>query len=728
MLRSSKLARSPFMISALLVVVTFRPATAQEDPPGSASFRIAQAELEAGQAWEARGLFERAIHEGYPKAAGYRALADAYLALDNRLFDAREALERSLAADSSDVATWYRLALVSLRLDGLDAENRARRALREVLLRDPDYAEAFERWRRLYLDRDDALRVAGILGAHLDESYRPELALRRIAVLHDAGAYDEALRELERFRSQVGSIGGSGGEHAAAWSYYMGVTLAALGRDEEGWRHYRQGLEAARDASDLDLYFANLAPLLPDDVREDWPDRSLSSRRDELVGWWNRRDPLPMNGVNERWVEQQRRIRFVRETFKYRKPLAVERLNALQTEGLVLPTVASLSDGRALDGRAEIHLRHGAPDMKAGVGQDECGFWYYRREGLPEDDSFAINFRRMFFGNDCVVSRLPTTPMGHGHFAPGGMEPWDRLRIMDETKVDLALALGSDSYPFEIAERIPLDVAPANFSYRPGTTELTVYFSVPVEAVAAGTNQARYRKGLVVYDQDWKEIARTSEEMRYNLGEALPGDAPGAAFIIDLFRARIPPGDYHLAIQLDDRHGEGIGIWKGPVTVRAFGPRRLELSDLLLAADVRSEGLPRFTRYGRVVMPLPSRSLVRGQPLFLYYEIYNLAAGSDGMSRFRIEYAIRSERLDRSAIRRLFEGLAGLVGVRDEPDGVVLAFDREAELTEGDLWPEALSFDTRQLDPGAYRVEVTVKDRLAGETRAEQAVEFTIVE
>ncbi|MGH7562813.1 MAG: hypothetical protein ACREK5_00090 [Gemmatimonadota bacterium] len=346
--------------------------------------------------------------------------------------------------------------------------------------------------------------------------------------------------------------------------------------------------------------------------------------------------------------------------------------------------------------------------MKAGVGADECGYWYYRQEGLPEGESFAVNFGRSgdlrtpaeSFGNDCVFSSLPTTEMGLGHFAPGGLEPWDRPRIMEETQVDIAIAQGSDSYPFEIAERIPLDVAPANFSYRPGTTELTVYFSVPVEAVAAGTGQARYRKGLVVYDRDWREITRISEEMRYTLGLARLAEAPGVAFLIDLFRARIAPGEYHLAIQLDDRAGDGIGVWKGPVTVRAFGPRRLELSDLLLAADVRSEGLPRFTRYGRVVMPLPSRSLVRGQPLFLYYEVYNLATGPDGTSRFQIEYSIHSERLDRGAIRRLFRGLAGLVGVRDEPDAVVLAFDREEELGEGDLWPEALSFDTQRSTPG----------------------------
>ncbi|HUP01017.1 MAG TPA: hypothetical protein VM737_05785 [Gemmatimonadota bacterium] len=507
----------------------------------------------------------------------------------------------------------------------------------------------------------------------------------------------------------------------------MGVTQAALGRDAEGWRHYLRGIQTASNGAALHPYFADLEPLLPEDARRAWSGWSLSTQRAYLEGWWNRRDPLPMSDVNERWVEQQRRIRFARQNFQYRKPMDFERLTALQAASLGHLPLAFRFDERAMDDRAEIYLRHGEPDMKGGVGADECGFWYYRREALPKGQSFALNFGRTKLGNDCVFRRVPTTDMGRGHFAPGGMEPWDRARIMNETEAELAVALGSDSYPYEITERVPLDVAPANFSYQEDATELSLYFSVPTEAVASGSEWARYRKGLVVYDRAWKEITRQSEEMEYVLGPVRAEDAPGVAFLIDLFRLQIQPGDYHLAIQIDDRNGEGIGVWKGPVAVRAFRPGRLDLSDVVLAGSVRSEGLKRFTRYGHAVLALPSGTLLRGQTFFLYYESYDLIARPDGRSRFRVEYAIRSERLDRGAIGRLFQGLAGMVGVREEPDAIVIAFDREEEV-EGRTWPEVLSFDTRQLAPGTYRVEVTVIDHLAGDVQAQEAVEFTIVD
>ncbi len=694
------------------------------------TFQQAQAQLDAGSPWQASHLFERAIHEGFSKASGYRALAEAYLALNNRLFDARKALERSLAADSTDAATWYRLAEVNLRLEGMDAENRARRALREVLRLDPEYPGAFDRWHRLYLDREDARELSEILGSHLDENYQPDIALRRIAVLHDVGAYEEALRELERFERQLGKDG----EHAAAWSYYMGVTLAALGRDAEGWQHYLRGIQAARGVADLDPYFADIEPLLPEDDRRAWPDWSPSKDREYLMGWWNQRDPLPLSDVNERWIEQQRRIRHARETFQYRKPISIERLTSLKGNGTGLPTLAIRLDERPMDDRTEIYLRHGEPDMKDGVGDDECGFWYYHRQRLPEGKSFAVNFRRgadfdslgQFFGNDCIYSELPTTDMGRARFAPGGIEYWDRPRIMEETAAQLAVALGSDSYPYEITKRIPIAVAPANFSYLPGTTDLTIYFSVPTRTITAGTEGARYRKGLILYDHDWNEVARRTEEVAYTLGSQDEAKR-GETFLVDLFRLQIPPGDYHVAIQLDDRNGEGIGVWEGPVTVRGFASGRLELSDVVLAGNVESGEPGHFTRHGRKVLPLPSRTLLRGQTFFLYYEIYDLLAGPDRRSRFRVEYAIRSERLDRGAVRRLFKGLAGLVGVREEPEAIVLAFERE-EKVDGGLWSEALSIDTGELAPGTYRVDVTVIDQLAGNAETRQAVDFTIIE
>jgi tetratricopeptide (TPR) repeat protein len=155
--------------AAGLVALAAPPAGAQE--AGAEWFAAGQAALARGDAWEAARSFERAIREGYPRAAGYRALADAWLAADNRLFYAREALDHAVAAQPDDVAGWYLLAGVNLRLDGYDAEMRARKAFHEVFRLDPWYRDAWERWSGLYLDTGDLAVVAAILEARLQATY-----------------------------------------------------------------------------------------------------------------------------------------------------------------------------------------------------------------------------------------------------------------------------------------------------------------------------------------------------------------------------------------------------------------------------------------------------------------------------------------------------------------------------------------------------------------------------
>jgi len=617
--------RSTWGLALLLLLVP--PARAQSPTPGHESFRRATAALESGDARQARELFERALHEGYPKGPGYRALADAWLALDHGLLEARKALERSLEADPSSLEDWMLLVEINQRLGGLDAEMRARAAMREILRRDPTYEGVYGTWRRLYLDRKDAARVEAILASHLEREYDPRVALDRIDLLVDVRAYDRALVELDRLDRQPGLEG-----HVGPSSYYRGVALAGLGRDADGWRAYRRGIESARNLDGLARYYVDLAPLLTDEEEEAWPGWGLRRQKRFLLAWWNRRDPLPLTEVNERWAEHRRRMRFVLETFPFRKPVDLEKLTSLGGTGLGLPTLALRVDGRAMDDRAELYLRHGAPDMKAGVGDDECGFWYYRREGLPRE-SFAVNFRRsigggggaestsapsLFRSNDCVFALAPTTDMGRGHFTPGRVLPGDGPRIQEEVGADLALAMGTESFPYRTDDRIPLEIDPATFAPVDGLVELVVYFGVPV----GGEERMRYRKGLVLYDEDWNELGRRTEEMEYALSDEVIGTGEWA-FVVDLFRVWVAPGTYHVAIQVDERDDGRLGVWVGEVEVDDPAADGFGLSDLVLAADISTErGPERFERYGQVVRTLPSRAFSREQELHLYYEIY----------------------------------------------------------------------------------------------------------
>lgn len=685
-------------------------------------------------------MFERALRAGYPKAPGYRALADAYLALDHRLLNARQALERSLEADPSPIEDWMLLVEINLRLGGMDAENRAREAMREIMRRDPTYEGVYGKWRRLYLDRKDARRVEAILTSQLEHSYDPEIAFYLIDLLCDVRAYDRALAELDRLDRQTEPAA-----HAGKKSYYRGVALTALGRDEEGWRAYRQGIESARDVGDLARYFVDLAPLLTAEEREALPAWGLRLQQRFLLGWWSRRDPLPLSEVNERWVEQQRRMRFVLETFPFRKPVELEKLTDLGATGLGVPTLALRFDDRALDDRAEVYLRHGAPDMKAndwktGMGDDECGYWYYRREGVP-GGAFAVNFERpehrefwgapdavstpsLFGGNDCVFSLYPTTPMGLGHFDPGHgpMEAWELPRIREKVRKDLAVALGTESFPYRTEDRLRLEVDPATFAAVDGRTELVVYFAVPV----VSEERMRYRKGLVLYDDDWNEVARATEEMYYTLAGGGIGSGD-AAFVLDLFRAWVAPGTYHAAIQIDERDSGGLGVWVETIEVEEPAAAGVGLSDIVLAADISTAGPARFMRYGHVVYAFPPRAFAREQPLHFYYEIYGLGVDRTGATAFRVDYTVRADHLDRSALGRVFGALKGVVGMHDEPDGLTFSFERFGPLAERGVWPEYLSIDPDELRLGQYTLEVEIIDHVSGDQKMHRAETFTIV-
>jgi hypothetical protein len=716
------------VVVAALSLGVLRGAAAQER--GAQAFAAGQAEMSAGDAWSAREQFERAVRDGYPPGPGYRALAEAYLRLDNRLFYAREAIERSLAAEPDDIASWYLLADVNLRLDGGDADSRAREAFHRVFRIDPFYRDAIERWGRLYLDPADQKVVADILAEELDRHYQPEIALLRIDVLFDGGFIEESRREIERFRSEVKEE-----RYLARLSYYAGVVRAALGDEHDGAGYYFNGIAFAHTLEDLAPYYADLEPLLSEAERVTWETGDVAARKEMLLGWWNARDPLPLSDVNERWVEQQRRIRIARETFRWKKPITKEKLVDVGGTNVGLPSIAIRLDGRPLDDRGAFYLRHGDPEDSSHPRPDECGFWHYDRDELP-GGGFAINFsdgggERGFLGNDCTFSTVPTTPRGLQHFAPGagGLAPWDAPRVENETRAQAALGLTTDSYAYDLERPIDVTPDPATFSYFGRVTDLALYFAVPLPEIEVRDDRSRYRKGLVLYDAGWNEITRWSEEMDAVLTRVPEEDGETTWYLIDLFHVRILPGTYHYALQVEDLQGQGVGVRKGALRVPRYSSTGLEMSDLVLSAGIAASGrVNRFARYGQTILPLPPRRFLRNQALYLYFETYNLQRDDAGQMTFRVDYTIRSERLDRNAIEKFFGGLKGLVGIEEEPGVVTLSFERSIPHPGRGVWPEYLSFDTSALAPGLYSLEVEITDHAFYDRTTRRTASFRIVE
>jgi len=698
------------------------------------NFSAGATSLASGDAWRARELFERALREGYPEGPGYSALADAWLALDNRLFYAREALERSLEADPEDLDNWMRLARVNLQLEGGDADPRARRSLHEVLRRDPLHDEAYRLWSRMYLVPEDSRTLAAEFAYSLEGEYDPDLALRRIDVLADAGEIEAAREGIEEFRRRVRQE-----RYLARLSYHAGVVLAALGETKSGAAYYFNGLGFARTLEDLDPYYRDVEPLLTEAERRAWEEAPVARRRAFLTGWWNARDPLPFSEVNERWVAQLERNHLARTAYQWKKPASKSKRVALGGRDSGLPAVDVELDGRALDDRGAFFLRHGRPEETDGVGAQECGFWLYRNEAFGADGEVAVNFttgsgsilgtRGQFFGNDCNFTTIPRTGRALEYFAPWGLAGTDLLRAQEKALEDFEQGLSTDTYEHRVEDVIPLEDLPTGFSAFRHGTDLFLFFSIPLSSVEIENDQYRYRKGLVLYDARWNELLRRTEEADAVVARVPEADGRSEYYLVDMFRVRMAPGAYRFALQVDDLNGDGIGVVKGPLRVRRFSATGLELSDLVLSSEaIQGIPPPRFARHGIPVVALPTRSFLRDQPLGLYFETYHLSPGTGRELKFRVDYTIRARELDRSAIERFFGGLRGLVGVREEPDAITLSFERTIPWSAGAVWPERLSFDTSALEPGTYSLEVAVTDHNLYERQVEAETSFRIVD
>ena len=112
--------------------------------------------------------------------------------------------------------------------------------------------------------------------------------------------------------------------------------------------------------------------------------------------------------------------------------------------------------------------------------------------------------------------------------------------------------------------------------------------------------------------------------------------------------------------------------------------------------------------------PNPAARVGPGAPLAAYFEIYHLRPAPDGLARFEYIYTVKSaERDPRIWIQRAFSP-------RKTPDPISAT---RGEEQPGTLRRQFVSVPVQSLPPGRYRLEITVRDKVAG-SEATRRAEF----
>lgn len=139
------------------------------------------------------------------------------------------------------------------------------------------------------------------------------------------------------------------------------------------------------------------------------------------------------------------------------------------------------------------------------------------------------------------------------------------------------------------------------------------------------------------------------------------------------------------------------------------------VSDLLLCYYVE-EGLqnPEFTeqgfrRYGHEMFPAPDVLFSPGEPLYVYFEVYDLTSGNAGRSTFSIETVLVPAEKERGGVSGLFSRLLS----RKRTAAVSVTFDAEGNTA---VVPYYILLDTGDVEPGEYDLAIRIKDGLTGKT------------
>ncbi len=605
--------------------------------------------------------------------------------------------------EPDNVEILYQKALAHLRLApgdaGRDNAGHARRALERLLDLNPSHPDA---WFRLGMLRQEV---------YADADGATEAFLMQLEV--DAG-HDEARKMLLETHVAAGDWRGAAeaGEvilerapgTVAAYPY-VAAAHWKLGNGERSMQVFEAYFERI-DEQERSLYL-DLVSVLSTEEQTEYAALDPTGQGHFREHYWAIRDPDIGTPINGRLLEHYVRVAYSR----------------LEFGDAVWPW----------DQRGEMYVRYGEPDHRIGWGRP------YAEDLIDSDPVFAV--RRREFEQEIGMPFTGFERGGEGGGRARATRQPERWVYLDKG-LDLTFEDPVSSGRFTIngthgrmlvervEQRLPTmsveeDRIPrmrplqslATFRGEAGQTRLEyAYALLPEDFGAFRSPTGAYAQvdvAMQLYTPDWIPVVGATEPARRI--ETVPQmRINGVPLFVDATRILADPGTYLLTTQLLEPGTGARAAVEEEVELPDYSGEGLMLSDIMPAAAVQEVGRGREGRFVKgeyEVLPLPGSTIYRDQPLYIYYEIYNLTKDEFGATDYTIEYSVIEAPEDESLTRMLWRGIRNLVRPVSGLAGLSSRVEQNGIQAEVPAW---LEIDMQLAPPGTYELQLVVNDRLTG--------------
>ncbi len=512
------------------------------------------------------------------------------------------------------------------------------------------------------------------------------------------GEYDEALKMLSQMYVFFP-------EDAKLWTYL-------------GYAHYYAGnLEAASKSFETAFRFMDentsyaynhLENILPEEeLRLYEQDPAAYAAR-----FWISKDPRYLTPYNERKIEHYSRLTYA--DLLYGAPLVD--LKGWNTE------------------RGQILVRYGVPQgdvviiPRSGSGV---------RNSTPADDgnsaSLAVQVGRSGTGHDMMEEANTYNIWDYGDFkfvfedpfrngeyrlyspsaaelSAGGL-PW----INDYTiKAKETIRKTPERYTYKAPGRqIELPFVVASFKGKTDNTDVYVNYAIPITTAFDPKQEfinVTANAGTFVVAEN-RDMLVERRRTIYGLPTAQVVQFDESNLWVDTQVMSTPPGRHEVSVEFETSGGSTVAVQRRKVNIHDYSGSELSMSDILLAYRIEEtdNGKPVVAtdifRNNLSIQPAPWTVFSLDQPIYIYFEVYNLTLGTDAQARYEVEATLTPKEKG-SGVGRLLRGLFGS-GEGGVSTGVPISV---ASTTDG----QYLILDALNQETGLFVLKVKVKDTVSG--------------
>ena len=665
--------------------------------------------------------FKRTIKLKRKIPEGHIGVGLVYLRTKNRRLDARQELRTAAKLDPENPQVQYYLGLSYIgqnsltKSRGYGAFKDGQKYFKQAIELDPNHPDAYYQLARSYefpsRECDKAIslyaRQVMVNPDHMD-------ALDHFgSCVIETRQYDEGLGLVSQLIDKFG-------EEAFPGLYKIRLQLTASKYQET--KQFNQSLEAYEayletiDSKERELY-TNLAYVSSEDPTEELVWNTEAERKEVWRRFWAAREPDPSTEANERLIEHYRRVMYARIHFsrgqypwdrrgeiyiRYGEP--DDRQNLFFSDGTAPPFPSG-------DNRIDVIRSTNPYRLSLGTGGPSTGrgitfkteSWVYKPYGIE-----------LFFV-DQMGRETYDYPLSLIDFGP-------QSTINPRNTVARLKKKLPEDYQYDYGEgpiTVAMDVA--TFKDADDKTQVEVAFSVPMGQlghVGDGRGMTTWLDGSVVLrDADFYRVASLN-------GQIGPIERPLSRPSIDRqddqlrtaqFLASVAPGKYRTALAVRDKASERIGIYEVPVIASDYGSDTLQISDIRLASSIKpaSESSV-FFRNGLEVVPHPARIYLPTQPVYFYYEIYNLNVDSNERTRYRTQVTVTSKEVQRGFFGNILAGIGKLsrIASRSEDDRSVMLVSENEGNTSDTYQHQSIGFG--ESEAGTHTLTLTITDLQTG--------------